>query len=63
MKYVMLLYAKESDVPSTPEQIKAARPAWDALGKEMEVAKVEGRVMGSRRSPTRPRCASAMARR
>jgi hypothetical protein len=41
MKYVMLLYAKQSDVPSTPEQIKAARPAWDALGKEMEAAKVE----------------------
>ena len=41
MKYAMLLYANEADVPHTPEQIRAAWPAWDALGKEMEAAKVE----------------------
>jgi hypothetical protein len=41
VKYAMLLYAKESDVPVTPEQILAARPAWDEMGKEFEAAKVE----------------------
>jgi hypothetical protein len=41
MKYAMLLYANESDAPHTPEQIKAARPAWDAMGEALEAANVE----------------------
>ncbi len=32
MKYMLLLYANESDVPKTPEEIQAAAPAWQALG-------------------------------
>ncbi len=40
MKYMLLMYASESDVPQTPEQQKAAAPAWQALGKEVAAAGV-----------------------
>ena len=40
MKYMLLMYAKESSVPSTPESQKAAWPAWNGLQKEMEAAGV-----------------------
>ncbi len=40
MKYMLLMYAKESSVPSTPESQKAAWPAWNALQKELESAGV-----------------------
>ncbi len=40
MKYVLLMYANESDVPQTPEDIQAAAPAWYALGKDLEAAGV-----------------------
>jgi len=34
MKYLLLMYANESEAPSTPEQIQATRPAWFAFNKE-----------------------------
>jgi hypothetical protein len=40
MKYMLLMYANESDVPKTPEEIQAAAPAWQALGKETQEAGV-----------------------
>jgi len=40
MKYMLLMYANESDVPNTPERIQAAAPAWYALGKDAEAAGV-----------------------
>ena len=40
MKYMLLLYANEADVPKTPEEIQAAAPAWQASGKEMQEAGV-----------------------
>ena len=32
MKYMLLLYANESDVPKTAEEIQAAAPAWRLWG-------------------------------
>jgi hypothetical protein len=40
MKYMLLMYANESDVPKTPEEQQAAAPAWYALSKELEAAGV-----------------------
>lgn len=40
MKYMLLMYANESQVPKTPEEQQAAAPAWQALGKEVEAAGV-----------------------
>lgn len=40
MKYMLLMYADETKVPQTPEDIKAAGPAWYALSQEMEAAGV-----------------------
>lgn len=40
MKYMLLMYAHESKTPPTPEEIKAASPAWYALSKELEAAGV-----------------------
>jgi hypothetical protein len=37
MKYMLLIYWNESDVPQTPEEIQAiAPPVWSALAKEMK---------------------------
>jgi len=36
MKYMLLMYANESEVPSTPEAQQAAAPAWYALRTEAE---------------------------
>ena len=40
MKYMLLMYAKESDVPHTPEQIQVAAPAWYAFTTEAQAAGV-----------------------
>jgi hypothetical protein len=40
MKYMLLMYADESKAPKTTEEIQAAYPAWNALGKELEAAGV-----------------------
>jgi hypothetical protein len=40
MKYMLLMYADETKVPNSPEEIKAAGPAWYALSKELEAAGV-----------------------
>jgi hypothetical protein len=40
MKYMLLTYANETDVPNTPEEYKVAAPAWDALRHEVEAAGV-----------------------
>src|SRR5262250_354678 len=40
MKYMLLLYANESDVPKTAEEIHAAAPAWRAFGEEAGAAGV-----------------------
>jgi hypothetical protein len=40
MKYLLLMYAEESKLPPTPEEIQAAWPTWNALNKEMEAAGV-----------------------
>ncbi len=40
MKYMLLMYAEESKVPSTREEQQAAAPAWYALQKELEAAGV-----------------------
>jgi hypothetical protein len=40
MKYLLLMYADETDMPQTPEQQQAAAPYWYALGKELEAAGV-----------------------
>ena len=40
MKYMLLMYADESKVPQTAEEIQAAAPAWYALGREVEAAGV-----------------------
>ena len=32
MKYMLLMYAEESKVPQTTDEIQAASPAWYALG-------------------------------
>jgi hypothetical protein len=39
MKY-MLMYANESAIPNTPDQIQAATPAWSAMAQEASDAGV-----------------------
>src|SRR5712692_10336649 len=34
MKYMLLLYSKESDAPKAPEEYQAAATAWADFGKE-----------------------------
>jgi hypothetical protein len=38
MKYMLLMYANESDAPISPEAYKAAGQAWYAFSKEIEAA-------------------------
>jgi hypothetical protein len=40
MKYMLLMYANESKVPSTPEEQQAAAPVWAGLAQEMKAAGV-----------------------
>ena len=40
MKYMLLMYADESQAPKSPEEYQAAGQAWYALGKEIEAAGV-----------------------
>jgi hypothetical protein len=40
MKYMLLMYANETDVPDTPEEQQAAAPARDALRMQVEAAGV-----------------------
>ncbi len=40
MKYMLLMYADETKVPQSAEDIQAAGPAWYALSKELEAAGV-----------------------
>ncbi|MBI3243399.1 MAG: YciI family protein [Chloroflexi bacterium] len=40
MKYMLLMYANESQAPKSPEEYQAAAQAWQALGKEVEAAGV-----------------------
>ena len=40
MKYMLLMYADESQGPKTPEEIRAAAPAWYAFGQEASTAGV-----------------------
>ena len=40
MKYMLLMYWNESDVPETPEEQQAAAPAWKALREEVKAAGV-----------------------
>ena len=40
MKYMLLLYANESDAPKTPEEQQAVAPAWYAFAQEAEAAAV-----------------------
>jgi hypothetical protein len=40
MKYILLMYANESEGPQTPEAYQAAAPAWYAFGQEAEDAGV-----------------------
>ncbi len=40
MKYMLLMYANESDAPKTPEAYQAAGKAWYAFGQELEAAGV-----------------------
>jgi len=40
MKYLLLMYAEESKLSPTHEEIQAAAPAWYALTQEMEAAGV-----------------------
>ncbi len=40
MKYMLLMYAHESKVPPTLEEIQAAAPVWSALAEEMKSAGV-----------------------
>jgi hypothetical protein len=41
MKYMLLMYASESEAPKyTPEEYQAAAQAWNAYSKEAEVAGV-----------------------
>jgi len=41
MKYMLLMYANESEVPKyTPEEFKTVAQAWQALSKEAEAAGV-----------------------
>ena len=40
MKYMLLMYANESDAPHTPEEYQAAAQAWGDFGKEAQAAGV-----------------------
>jgi len=40
MKYLLLMYANESDAPGTPEDYQAAAKAWKAFGQEIAAAGV-----------------------
>ena len=40
MKYMLLMYANESQAPKTPEEYQAAAQAWAALGQELSAAGV-----------------------
>ena len=38
MKYMILMYADESKGPQTPEERRAAAPAWSGVAEEMKAA-------------------------
>jgi hypothetical protein len=40
MKYMLLMYANESEAPQTPEQYQAVAQAWTDLGQELSAAGV-----------------------
>ncbi len=40
MKYMLLMYAKESEGPNTPEEQQAAQAAWAALLRDAQAAGV-----------------------
>ncbi|HEX3050656.1 MAG TPA: YciI family protein [Aggregatilineaceae bacterium] len=40
MKYMLLLYSNESEIPQTPEEQQAAAPAWYAFMQEVQAAGV-----------------------
>jgi hypothetical protein len=40
MKYMLLMYADELQMPQSPEAQRAAAPVWSALSEEMKVAGV-----------------------
>jgi len=40
MKYMLLMYANESEMPQTLEEQQAAAPVWYALAEEMKAAGV-----------------------
>ena len=40
MKYMLLLYANESEAPKTPEEYQAVAQAWTDLGQELSAAGV-----------------------
>ena len=40
MKYMLLMYASESEMPNTPEEYQAVAPAWYAFGSEAEAVGV-----------------------
>jgi hypothetical protein len=40
MKYMLLMYANESDAPRTPEQYQAVAQAWYAFGEQAKAAGV-----------------------
>src|SRR6266511_2956384 len=40
MKYMLLMYANESEMPQTLEEQQAAAPVWSALAEEMKAAGV-----------------------
>jgi len=40
MKYMLLMYANESEAPKTPEEYQAVAQDWYAFGKEAEAAGV-----------------------
>ncbi len=40
MKYMLLMYANESDIPPTVEEQQAAAPAWNAFRSELQAAGV-----------------------
>lgn len=40
MKYMLLMYQNESNMPSTPEELEALRPEWQQLVREANAAKV-----------------------
>jgi hypothetical protein len=40
MKYMLLMYANESESPKTPEEFQAVAQAWTTLGQELSAAGV-----------------------